>query len=451
MLTDIEQRRQASPPVLMPAPMTRKLTTGGHRIVAASDTFARAKRLLEPLGITRVANVTGLDCVGIPVVTVARPNARSLAVSQGKGLTLDAARASGVMEAIELYHAERVELPLRLASWNELRFSHQLADVARLPRVSPSAFTPNRQLLWVEGTELLSGQRMWLPYEAVHINLTVPFPSGTGCFILSSNGLASGNHPLEAMVHGICEVIERDAATLHLSRPANEQAVRRVDLGSVGDADCRHLLRLYEDAGVAVAVWDMTTDIRVAAFRCVIVDRDPSPVRPLAPVEGFGCHLVREAALARALTEAAQARLTLITGSRDDNLPELYAAGHDAAFIEHSRLEILKSAVRSFGEAPSYETSSLEEDLAILLRSLRGAGIEQVIAVDLSKPGLDIPVFRIVAPSLEPYHGVSGGRGGLRALRASGVVMPRNRRSSSDRSRKRRDGETEVITEEHPR
>jgi len=52
------------------------------------------------MGITRVANVTGLDHVGIPVVMACRPNARGLAVSQGKGLTLDAAKASAVMESI---------------------------------------------------------------------------------------------------------------------------------------------------------------------------------------------------------------------------------------------------------------------------------------------------------------------------------------------------------------
>ena len=44
----------------------------------------------------------------------------SLAVSQGKGLTLEAAKASGVMEAVELYHAERIELPELARSLVEL-------------------------------------------------------------------------------------------------------------------------------------------------------------------------------------------------------------------------------------------------------------------------------------------------------------------------------------------
>jgi ribosomal protein S12 methylthiotransferase accessory factor len=53
------------------------------RAVEPAATLARVKRHFAPLGITRIANVTGLDCIGIPVVNVVRPNARSLSVSQG--------------------------------------------------------------------------------------------------------------------------------------------------------------------------------------------------------------------------------------------------------------------------------------------------------------------------------------------------------------------------------
>src|SRR5476649_1138981 len=104
-------KRKGTSTVSTPAkpsePGTRKVAAGReHRIRSAEATFARVQKLFAPLGITRVANVPGLDCIGIPVVTVCRPNARSLALSQGKGVTLEAARTSGAMEAIELYHAE---------------------------------------------------------------------------------------------------------------------------------------------------------------------------------------------------------------------------------------------------------------------------------------------------------------------------------------------------------
>ncbi len=52
---------------------------------------------------------------------------------------------------------------------------------------------------------------VWLPYELVHANYTLPLPTGSGCFPASTNGLASGNHMLEAICHGLAEVIERDS------------------------------------------------------------------------------------------------------------------------------------------------------------------------------------------------------------------------------------------------
>lgn len=105
------------------------LRRGTHRSASLDDTLKRALRLAPVMGITRVANVTGLDSVGIPVVMVCRPNSRSVAVSQGKGIDLASARASGLMEAVELYHAETITLPLRLATYEELRYQHNVVEV----------------------------------------------------------------------------------------------------------------------------------------------------------------------------------------------------------------------------------------------------------------------------------------------------------------------------------
>ena len=225
------------------------------------------------MGITRVANVTGLDRIGVPVVMVCRPNARSLAVSQGKGLTLEAAKASGVMEAIELYHAERIELPLKLGSAREL--AGRIAWSISTPcRAGPeSSFHPDLPILWIEGRDLLTDAPAWLPYEVVHTRYTLPLPTGSGCFPASSNGLASGNHILEAINHGICEVVERDSTTLwnHLDRTS--AGATRLDLAHDRRRRLRRVLAQLERAEFAVAVWDTTTDVGIAAFYCLITDR----------------------------------------------------------------------------------------------------------------------------------------------------------------------------------
>ena len=68
------------------------------------------------MGITRLADVTGLDYIGIPVIMACRPNSRALSVAQGKGLDLDAARTSGFMEAAETFHGEHIDLPVPVAA-----------------------------------------------------------------------------------------------------------------------------------------------------------------------------------------------------------------------------------------------------------------------------------------------------------------------------------------------
>jgi ribosomal protein S12 methylthiotransferase accessory factor YcaO len=54
------------------------------------------------------------------VVLVVRPEGRALAQAQGKGLDRPAAEASGLMEAIEAWHAERPRLPVIVAACREL-------------------------------------------------------------------------------------------------------------------------------------------------------------------------------------------------------------------------------------------------------------------------------------------------------------------------------------------
>jgi ribosomal protein S12 methylthiotransferase accessory factor len=393
---------------------------GTHRSVAPAATLARLQPLLAPLGITRLANVTGLDVIGIPVVVACRPNSRSLAVAQGKGLDLDAAKASALMETIELWHAERIALPLKLASFDELRFAHRMIDVGGLPRLSTRGFDGRLTTLWIEGFDLQQGAHVWLPYELVHMNYTLPLPPGSGSFVMSSNGLASGNHLLEALCHGICEVVERDADSVWAARSDEARAATRLDLSSVDDPVCRGLLERYREAGVAVAVWETTSDVGVAAFRCTILDAHPDPTRLLYANSGMGCHPARAIALGRALTEAAQARLTTISSSRDDVTRHDYEISRNPEMLARIRARLLDdTGERRFGDAPDFLGETFDDDLRWLLERLAAAGCDSVVGVDLTHSGLDVPVARVVIPGLEPSTLVPGYVPGPRAQAAA--------------------------------
>jgi YcaO-like protein with predicted kinase domain len=393
---------------------------GTDRVATPAETLARAEAVRRLVGITRVANVTGLDHIGIPVVTVCRPNSRSLAVFQGKGLTLEAAKASGIMEAIEAFHAERIEAPLLLSSYRDLHLRRPTVDVDRLPRLETSHFHQALEILWIEAIDLVTEEEVWVPHELVHLNYRLPLPTGSGAFYVSSNGLASGNHPLESISHGICELVERDALVLRGASSAQAKARTRLDLATVDDPESRRLLDQFDRAGVAVMVWDVTSDIALPTFLCTLLDREES-LRFIPPLSASGCHPRRSVALTRALTEAAQVRLTLISGSRDDLSHRVYA---EARARSADRREELRSSTgsRSFQSAPSFESNDLVADVEHELRCLARAGLEQVLVVDLAKPGIDLSVVRVLIPGLEGTADLAGYVPGERARRL--VVHP---------------------------
>jgi YcaO-like protein with predicted kinase domain len=371
---------------------------GTHRVVDPETTLQRVMPFAAHMGITRVAVLTGLDTIGIPVAAAYRPNSRSIAVHQGKGSSLAAAKVSAVMEAVESFHAENLNLSLRLASPVELARHGAVVDPNHLPRAGGRDPITER-LLWAEARDLVSDKPCFVPHELVSADFTAPLPPGAGVFQATTNGLASGNHPLEAILHGLYEVVERDAIALwHAASPAIQDD-RAVDPASVSGAVSRQLLACFVQAGVAVRIWDITTDVALPAFLCLAASADAT--ESAEPQLGAGCHADRDIALARALSEAAQARLTVISGARDDIGDLGYRPGERARRQDAARHWMRASPRRRFEAAPTCAGPTLRHDLDTALDRLSTAGLRQVLWVNLSQPDIGIPVARVIIPGME--------------------------------------------------
>ena len=368
-----------------------------HRLRDPEQTLAIVRPYLKHMGITRIANLTGLDRVGLPTVMVTRPNSRSVAVSLGKGLSLSAAQASGVMEAIESWHAERIELPLRLVSHSDLAETDHVVDVSRLPQVTGGRFDPDARILWVQGLDLGDQRPCWVPYEMVDTDYTTSPPTGRA-FPRTTNGLASGNDLTEASCHAICEVIERDATTLWHHRGTGG----RIDPQTVDDPRCRQAMDRITDAGLQLGIWNTTSDTGIASFRCAICETGSASGHIGI---GDGCHPDRAIALLRALTEAAQTRLTYISGARDDLDPDEFTDSARSWRGDYVQTLIRNAdAIADFQHCPTHQSESFDADLTLLLTRLSAVGIPQVVTVDLSRPDLEIAVVRAVIPGLEAPH-----------------------------------------------
>ena len=371
----------------------------GNRVVDPSATVERARPHLGKAGVTRVADVTGLDRVGIPVVMVCRPNSRSVAVSAGKGMCKEAALASGMMEGLECFHAESIGSPVYFGSASELARDAPVTDWQKLPVYSGRTVDGAARIPWIRATEIGSNCCSLLPLELVSADFTQPGLGGFGIFLQSTNGLASGNCHAEAVVHAICELIERDALSYWRRLGAQERARTFVPPEQVTEGDAAGLIERFAAHDFEVAIWNITTELKIPAYHCVIRDKHGAEHHG----SGTGCHPSVSTALTRALTEAAQVRLTYVSGARDDidrfdYAPEM----RRRSFAELSReIELGRACGEAAFDAERGRTSDdIDDDLDWLkarLNSVLGFGI---YVVDLSKEDIGIPVVKVVIPGL---------------------------------------------------
>ena len=368
-----------------------RLRDGTHRAASLATTWRRFAPKAARAGITRIAELTGLDTLGIPVFAAIRPLGKSLSTQQGKGLTREAARISALMESLETWTAEELALPRVRGSHRALAKRRRVIDVSDLPRPRQRIDLDARRD-WVEGWDLIADAAVLVPAEAVTLDTTFTKPPA---FDISSNGLASGNALVEAIAHGLCEVIERDAEAAW-RRGGGE---RRLVLDTVGDPACRALIDRIVGSGARVVVWDLASRAELCALGCAIVEDPREPLwRALGCYQGFGAHLVPEVALARALTEAAQTRLTYIAGGRDDFFPDDYARATDPELLAEMWARLPDGEPVAFDELPRYVTRGLGEDVEILVELARRAGAREVVAVDLTHPELGVPVAKVLVP-----------------------------------------------------
>jgi YcaO-like protein with predicted kinase domain len=401
LLSSVQGPNFASLAEGLDGPVLKVFKRGTHRTIAPDDTLARVAPKARQIGVTRLGNVTGLDRIGIPVTVAVRPNSRSFSVSQGKGLGLSQALASALMEAIELFHGESLTARTVVTSFRELSAENCVVPPSSL--CGTGIPLPDRtRIAWIEGYDLLGREPCWVPWEVVHTDYTLPTNHSGDHFLSGTNGIAAGNHLVEAVSSAICELIERDAVALWHARDVHERSRCRLDVASINDEDCRTLLELYETARIPIRLWEVTSDIGIPAFVCDIPAATDDASSGLRRFRGAGCHPDRGIALARAMTEAAQIRLTYIAGIRDDLPPSDYTESAEEK-LGAALLDAVSQAAdaRSFWDVPSLDTDDVAVDLRWELERLRAIGVERIIAVDLTRPDFGIPVVRMVIPGLE--------------------------------------------------
>jgi len=273
------------------------------------------------------------------------------------------AQCSAYMEGIEHYYAESIVIKKKSA-YVKLK-NKEAIHPERFSR--GSLFCEDLGLVefnWSEVFSLTNEDKKLIPAEILHFDLT-DSRSNSAYFNKTSTGLASGNTYLEAVMHALFEIIERNALWCFAQCDLHEKKQRTLDVNTINSPEIKKIIDSLQAKRIQLLFYDVMNDFGVPAFQCIISDE--YSVRQVGNFSGSGAHFDKEVALLRALTEAVQSRLTYISGSRDDVLPGQYqrvwsklssAKNKDFAAIDsvifHSFDDIFKKLKNIFG-ANGYE------------------------------------------------------------------------------------------------
>lgn len=265
---------------------------------SSNESLIRLGTLMKESGISRLADLTELDRIGIPVWTAIRPLGRSLSTCQGKGMTDEEAQLSCVGEAIE--------------TW-------------RLESMASTDYGSNVKAVDLDGCEIKLENPSLI--DAISLDLRTSRIKNNSIF-RNTNGVGSNWDVKLAVEHAFNEIVERKSINEWKLRSPKQCFEKLISISYLMGKNIKidFLLNSLHAADVLITLWDLSIDSSITVILCVLGDQNPQYIPQLS--EGTGCSSSPIKAIERAILEAAQSRLTLISGSRDDLSHHFYTQYH---------------------------------------------------------------------------------------------------------------------------
>lgn len=403
------------------------------RMKSVQETLNTVLPVSSKIGITRLADITHMDILGIPNFSAVLPGTEDyIWVYSGKGATTLDAKASALMESIERYCS--------LPSGNQKKMIQgSYEEVSKVSKtlhpsnvVEPTLIEYSEDMImdFLPGYDLINSEQILVPTPLALFRYTAKPPAVNPFAYHHTNGLASGNVLEEAICHSLCEVIERDATSLaeldasalpyntlrtmtkYLSDngmdidPINstefvddDAKYSDVDISNIDFEPVSNLVKKFNDSSISLMIKDITSPIGIPTFNASSIEWITENYGYLA--EGHGTHPDARIALLRAITEVSQTRAANIQGARDDLRKISYGNSNSD---EKKTWQFMKSKNSiPFSEIKSYINDDILDDIKLILSRLRSNGLNQVIVVDLTNPQIKIPVVRTIVPGLETF------------------------------------------------
>jgi len=424
---DLYARQVSEPFELRPAPK-RFTADGGHRTVSPEATVARLQSLVDPVtGVVRalVRNTPADSVLHVytagtnPVflhddLTGLRSGLRR--ASSGKGFTDAQARASALGEALERYSASahgdeprvRATLgamrdrgavdPRGVMLFSEAQYARRTAP-ARQKAVHdwvPDPIAEDSEFDWSPVWSLTEQRVRYLPTAFLYLGHRTP-GLGVHCNA-DSNGCAAGNTREEALLQGLCELVERDAAGIWWYNRVRRPALDIDDFeGPEWDATRAFYRRERRD------VWllDLTNDLRVPTMIAVSRAADGDEEQILA---GLGTHLDVGIAAMRAVSEMNQMFSALDVLRHGTGVNSALASWlSDATIANQPYLAPAPGALRRRRDFDDRSGADIVDDIRAIRGTIEARGMT-VLACDQTRADVGLPVVKAIVPGLRHFR-----------------------------------------------
>jgi ribosomal protein S12 methylthiotransferase accessory factor len=378
--------------MLKPLTLTDALkgyTYDQDKLFTPEETIQRVRRRLGRLDLKILAETMRIDSrrLDIPVyISLLGADAKRVvptAKQMGKGATPAQSEASALMELVERFSFfSYVESgPLVLSTPRELQgqaldFSYLAASLFDAsPDVAPAAaLYPEMPLYFAPATNLTTGQALQLPFHWFYL-------------IEEYNGPAAGNCLEEAVLQGLCEVVERHVGSVisHELRPTPA-----LDPDSARDPAARELVAKFRRNGIELYLRDFSMDTGIPTVAALAYDPATYP-QESEIVFAAGTTTDPEKSLVRALTEVAQ--LAGDFNRRTSYRPTLpkYRTLEEAAYL------IAPGPLAPLASLPQLAHPNLKAEIGNCLAALSRLNLE-VLVVDVTHPEVQLPAVYVLVP-----------------------------------------------------
>ena len=342
--------------------------------------------------------------------------------SNGKGITAALAQASAYGEFMErlqnqvlypLFVYRNDDIPLRQTHGFNAAPDEKYLSVSEIVEQDPSIIrnilpadlqgeSPHQYLTALSRLTLDKSNILCIPYYSVNDDSLVYLPKNAVGLVYGTNGMCAGNTPEEALVQGICEIIERYTNKMTL---INNLTLPDIPHTSLPPSALPLIKALERNKILKVVVKDASLGKKLPAVSIAVIN-----TRYNAYYVKFASHVHFEVALERTLTELFQGRTINRLEKGDFMTPFEYTpdtsctTGDNLANIFYTGSGIYNNSF--FGNTPSFEPNSRyytknfkqnKEYLKYLVQIIKDKGWHLLVR-DVSFLG--IPSFQVIIPGV---------------------------------------------------